>query len=601
MARYTLEAVFKAVDRFTAPVNRMQNRIGRFTRGTEAALTRLSRRTDGLVRSMKGVGLAAVASFALIGTAAADVIRTGAEFEQTVVNAAARLPGQVTKGTEAYKELELAARKVGATTEFTASQSASALNFLIMAGFDAKAAMAALPGVVDLATASNTDLATATDIASDSLGAFGLLTKDTAQLQANLARVNDVLVISSNRANMTIGQMFEALKTGAPIARKAGADVETTATLIAKMADAGIKGQRAGTALKNIFLAIGAPTSQAAQVMRRLGVEVADADGNMRDALSVLEDFQNKFKDLSETGQLSVTDAIFGKIPIAAAINLIDSAGESMREFRQAIYEAGGESTRIADIMRDTVLGRMKTLFSAIESVKISFFTLSEGPLTKAVDRMTEYVRANEEFIALKMADALVYLIENFDKIVTTLKNVGIAAASLVAVNLGLKAVTLTMAILNGVLLANPIVLILTSIIVLVGLLSAAFIALGGEFSTIWDGMTAPLMSFVNKFDALISGVMMRAKAVKEFFSGEEFMRDVIGIDANGEFINNSAASEAQTVSPGERTAQSVSTSINVSRGEVVIRDETGRAEANGPAFNNNSGLSLQSSGGMNA
>ncbi|MCK5601860.1 phage tail tape measure protein, partial [Candidatus Pacearchaeota archaeon] len=210
--RFSIEAVFKAVDKMSAPVSRMQNRIGKFTRKMDRGLRKVNKSVGRFAQKMKKGALIVGASLAIIGAGLLNVINTGAQFDQTLVNAAAKFPGEIRKGTKEFILLEDAARQVGRTTEFTAIQSAEALNFLAMAGFNAEQSVKALPGVVDLATVAQSDLATATDIATDSLGAFGLMTKDAGKLGKNLARINDVIAKTSTTANTNIMQLFEAVK-----------------------------------------------------------------------------------------------------------------------------------------------------------------------------------------------------------------------------------------------------------------------------------------------------------------------------------------------------------------------------------------------------
>jgi Phage-related minor tail protein. len=371
--RFSVEAVFKAVDRMTAPVTRMQNRVGRLTRSMGRGFDKLNRSVGNFTSSVKRSALAVTAAMVMSSAAMANVIGTGAQFEQTLVNAAAKFPGEIRKGTAAFQQLETAARRTGSTTEFSASQSAEALNFLAMAGFNAEASVAALPGVVDLATAAQVDLATATDVASDSLGAFGLMTKDATKLGANLARVNDVIARTTTSANTTVETLFETIKDGAPVATTAGATIETFAALAGELANAGIKGSKAGTTLKNMFLSLSAPGTGAAKILARLGVQTKDADGNMRDIVDILEDLNGSLDGLGTADRSGVLEGIFGKIPIAGVNVLLASGSDRLREYRKELEGASGASATMASVMRDTLQGRLNSLKSVVEGVKYLF------------------------------------------------------------------------------------------------------------------------------------------------------------------------------------------------------------------------------------
>jgi len=361
--RFTVEAIFKAMDQVTRPMKQMASGVGAAAKRITQAIkqpatairdlrTRTALATKGLIRQFRKAGIsvsqlrrnirntagvivrqfrrarqsvdafgkklrAVTLGMALglstVGFAAADVVKTGMEFQSTLVAASAKFPEGIKKGSDAFFKLEAAARKTGATTEFTAAQSAAGLDKLAMAGFNAEQAIVALPGVVDLATASQTDLATASDIATDTLGAFGLASKDATQLGKNLARVNDVMAKTTTTANTDMVMMFETIKQAGPVARAAGADIETFAALTGTMANAGIKASVAGTSLKNAFVNLSAPSKKAGTALDILKVKTKDSQGNMRDIIDVIEDIGKATAEMGTAERLQKLDAIFGK------------------------------------------------------------------------------------------------------------------------------------------------------------------------------------------------------------------------------------------------------------------------------------------------
>lgn len=625
--RFSVEAVFKAVDRVTAPVTRMQNRIGKMTRSMNRGFQRVGRTVKTFEKGIKRAALATAAALAISSGAMADVISTGAEFEQTLVSAAAKFPNEIRKGTEAFKELEDAARRTGSTTEFTASQSAQALNFLAMAGFNAKSSIAALPGIVDLATVAQIDLAQASDIATDSLGAFNLLSDDAAKNQKNLARISDVFTKATTSANLSVEQMFEAIKNGAPVGVAAGQSLETVATFAAIMANAGIKGTRASTGLKNIFLALSAPASGAAKVMRKLGIQTAGADGKIRDAVDVFQDFSKATKKLPQQSQLQIFNEIFGKIPIAAAINLTNAA-DKMEGFRSELIKSTSITKTMADVMRDTLEGRLKSLTSAVEGVKISIFKLTSGPLSDAIDKTTEWVRANEKLIATNVGKFLADIINNFEEIVKIGRQVAGVTVAYIALTAALKIASAATLIFNAVnallsltiglvkgfivayvfivggipkvlaaariavlafnlaLAANPVGLIVGGIALfvaaLVGMAALIFVAwdpVKDFFIDLWErikNITSGIGSFARKFGTIFGFVDSDTDAEK---SGED--------TEQSPFFN--------VISPQERIKRIFDEVISTNRSEVTIRDDTGRAEVTqGPLGR---GLTLESAG----
>jgi TP901 family phage tail tape measure protein len=372
--RFSVESVFKAVDRVSAPVSRMQNRIQKFTRTTRNGVDRASRSFKNLGRDIKGAALVGAASLASLIAVMMPVVNTTAQFEQSIVNAAAKFPGLVKNGKVAEDQLiklENVARKVGGTTEFTASQSAEALNFLAMAGFSAEQAIAALPKVVDLATASQTDLATASDIATDSLGAFNLATKDPVQNSKNLQRIIDVMAKTTVTANTNMEQLMESVKQGAPVFTSAGQSLETYMALVGEMANAGIKASDSVTTMKNIITRLTGPVGKAAKILKRLGVDTKDADGNMRDVVDILEDLDKGLSGLGSADRAAAIKEIFGKIPLAGVNVLLGAGTDKLRKYRRELEMASGASAEMAKVMRNTLHGRLNALDRDWETFRI--------------------------------------------------------------------------------------------------------------------------------------------------------------------------------------------------------------------------------------
>jgi TP901 family phage tail tape measure protein len=592
--RFSVETIFKAVDKLTAPVSRMQNSIGKFTRSASDGLGRLNRRFSKVSDGIKKVGRNMLIGAAVIGGAMTSVVATGAQFEQSIVNASAKFPEGIKRGTDAFKALEDAARKTGSTTEFTASQSAEALNFLAMAGFNAENAIAALPGVVDLATASALDLGTATDIASDSLGAFNLMTKDSQQLGRNLQRVNDVIAKTATSANTSVTDLFEAIKDGGPVATTAGASLETFAALAGTLANAGIKGSRAGTTLKNTFLSIAAPSTSAAKILKRLSVSTQDADGNMLDIVETLDSLNKALDGLGTAERSAILEGIFGKIPIAGVNVLLAAGTDQLKGYRRALEGAGGASAAMAQVMRDTLQGRLNSLKSAVEGVSISLFSMTNGPLVDAIEKTTEFVRANEQLIATNLGGFLADVINNFELIVTRIKQIAIGVAVFYALNLVLQTFIAIMTAVNLVMAMNPIGLIVLGVAALIG----AFVSLVVYIDEISEGFENlhPIIEFV------LTPLHMMIKAIK-------FIKDNIGVlsvaydKVSGFFGSDDEADQvdgrtgATMITPQERIARSIEESRTTSTAEVTIKDESGRAAVTSGRLGD--GINMIQSGGF--
>lgn len=525
-------------------------------------LSKIERKTAFLGSSLTekfktGVIIAGIAGLTI---AMQQGIRTGLEFEQTVVNAAAKFGPAVRPGTQAFNDLAKAAKGVGATTEFTASQAASGLNFLALAGLDARQSIAALPKVVDLATAAQVDLATASDIATDTLGAMGLATKDSVQLSTNLARVNDVLAKATTTANTSIEQLFEAITEGGPVAVKSGSNIEQFAALAGKLADAGIKGSRAGTTLKNVFIRLAAPTTQASGALKKLGVTTKDARGNLRDVTRVLDDINKATAALGTAEKAEVLNAIFGKIPIAGVNVLLAQGGEALRDYQKTLEGAAGASKEMADVMRGTSLAAVKTLKSALEGLGLVIFGQLEPSFTTAVKGLTAFIGGWAEF--LQQHPGII-------KVILTIAKIAVPIAAVTGAMLTLN---IAVAAFNFLLAANPIGLVaigITAAITLIVIFRKQVLAVG---AVIVGSLIAPILAFM-KLLGKIPGLGFLSKAadvatgklinvVKEGFGGEA-----------GE-----TAPEGEIKTPAIATAKQISESRKETTNRVIIEDGTGRA-----------------------
>jgi TP901 family phage tail tape measure protein len=508
-----IDAIFRAIDRVSAPVGRMQRRIGRFTRAAQRNLERLNRVADKVSAGIKKGMMVAAAAVAAFGAAAAKVIEVGADFEQSIVSAAVKFPGKIRKGTQAFKELEDAARQTGASTEFSATQSAQALDFLAMAGFNAEQAIAALPGVVDLATASGVELAEATDMASDSLGAFGMMSDDTATLTKNLARVNDVLAKTTTSANTTMEDMFEAIREGATTATKSGASIETFSALIGEMANAGIKGSKAGTTLKNVFLNLQAPAAAGRKALAAIGLKTTEK-GKLKDINQIFGEMKEKLSQLGEAKQAQILKDVFGKIALPGALVLLQSGKDKLDDFRESLEGAGGAAAEMAAVMRDTTAGSINSLKSAVEGVIISIFKLEDKGVKRTVDRLTDWVRANEELIVSKIGEWLNMLIDNFETIVKWAEKIGMTIAVFWAFNAVLKATIAVMTVVNLVMAANPAGLVVLAIVALIAAF-ASLVIWAEEVVEWFDNMSATTRVLITLFAPWLLAIEAVARAAK--------------------------------------------------------------------------------------
>ena len=273
------------------------------------------------------------------------------------------------------------ALEMGAKTKFSASESADALNYMALAGWDTKDMLGGIDGVMQLAAASGEDLGQVSDIVTDSLTAFGMKAKDSGHFA-------DVLAQTSSKANTDVRGLGEAFKYAAPVAGALGYTVEDTSIAIGLMSNAGIKGEKAGTALRTMFTNLSSPTKAMKEKMDELGISITDSSGNMLPMRDVMDQLRGKFKGLSKDQQASAAATIFGKEAMSGALAVINASDEDYKKLTKSIDNSTGASKRMSDEMEGGIGGSIRQMQSAIESLAISIGDVM-GPYIK---KLAEWV-----------------------------------------------------------------------------------------------------------------------------------------------------------------------------------------------------------------
>src|SRR5690606_13939036 len=306
---------------------------------------------------MQKVGTAVNNSLNRMAVAATGIATKAAvsfgQFELTMKRA-----GAVTRslGTVDFQRLDEAAKEMGRTTVYSASQAAAAIEQMGLAGLTTNEIITALPGALQLAAAAQVDISQASDIAAKTMRAFGA---DATEL----SHINDVLVGTFTKANTDLGQLAEAMKQVAPVSKGMGVSLEDTSAAIAKMSDAGFQGSIAGTALRNILTRLGGATPEATNRLRELGVETLTSEGKMRPFLEILADIEKQGLTSAEVMQ------IFGQRGGPQMMALLEAGSASLRQFSSDLAESGGIAKDISDPNIDTLWGSFKLLQSELETV----------------------------------------------------------------------------------------------------------------------------------------------------------------------------------------------------------------------------------------
>lgn len=344
----------------------------------------LAKKGMSIVTASVGAASAAVTA---LGGYAADV---GKDFESSMAQVIATMgitKDTVQDGVISYDLLKEAAAAAGESTTFSASEAADALNYLALAGYDATKAADALPAVLDLAAAGGLDLAYASDLATDAMAALGI-----EATSGNLTRFGDEMAKTASKANTSVSQLGEAILTVGGTAKSlAGGTAELNASL-GVLANRGIKGAEGGTALRNVILALSAPTDKAAESLDRLGVQAFDAEGNLRPLNEVFKDLDSALSGMSEGEKTQVLNEIFNKVDLKSAQALLAGCGSEFTQLSEDISNCDGAMSDMAFTMNDTLEGDLKSLSSKAEAFGISIYEGLNEPLRELAVKGGEYI-----------------------------------------------------------------------------------------------------------------------------------------------------------------------------------------------------------------
>lgn len=349
----------------------------------------LSQATKGLGTITKTVASATAAAAAAVGAMGVAAINTGREFEGAMSQVAATMLIDKTtaEGQKAFETLENAARECGASTAFSATEAAEALNYLALAGYDADKAATALPTVLKLAGAGAMDLAAASDMVTDSMSALGI-----EATEANLTQFSDQLAQTASKANTSVAQLGEAILTVGGTAKGLAGGTTELNTALGILADNGLKGAEGGTHLRNIILSLQNPTDKAADALKGLGVDVYDAQGNMRGLNDVFKDLQGAMDGMSNAQKDNVLSTLFNKTDLTAANAMLANCTDRFDELSAAVENSAGACENMYAIQLDNLNGDIDILKSGLSDLGISIYKDLNGPLREMTQLATSMV-----------------------------------------------------------------------------------------------------------------------------------------------------------------------------------------------------------------
>lgn len=408
-----------------------------------------------------------------------DIVRTGMTYEASMSNVAA-ISGATTKELEQLSEK---AEEMGATTKFTASESADAFGYMALAGWKVEDMLNGIDGVLSLAAASNMDLARASDIVTDYLTAFGLTAQDSAKFV-------DMMSYAMANSNTTTEMLGEAYKNCAATAASMGYSVEDTTAVLMTMANAGVKGGEAGTALNAIMTRLATDTKGCASELAKYNVNVYDSHGNMQSLSSILEGVAGHWETLSDQEQAALAKMLAGTNHYAALQTIMNGlsdsaadAGMSFNDYTKALEECDGAATDMSHTMIDNLSGDLTILDSAVDGMKISLSKELNPALRDIVQYVTKEmpnIQKKIEPVAKTVVSVLRFAIENIPKAVELAKDIAPLVVGIGAAFAAWKVATIVqgaataMQALNIAMLANPAVALTAGIVAL----TAAIVAL---------------------------------------------------------------------------------------------------------------------------
>ena len=350
---------------------------------------KLGKRLEPIGQSMQDIGkkmesvgkdLTKKVTLPIVGIGAAAV-KIGSDFqaEMSKVQAISGATG------EDLEKLSDKAKEMGSSTKFSASESAQALNYMAMAGWDTAQMMEGLDGVMMLAAASGESLASVSDIVTDALTAFGMQASDAGDFA-------DLLASASSNANTNVGMLGESFKYVAPLFGSLGYSAEDAALALGLMANAGIKGSQAGTTLRGAITRLTQPTSEAAKIIDELGLNLTDAQGNMLPFKDVMDQLRGSFGNLTQEQQAQYAATLFGKEAMSGMLAVINATDEDYKKLTDATREYSGAAGEMADIMQDNLQGQLTILKSQLEGVAIEIFEILVPHLKTLVENLQRAV-----------------------------------------------------------------------------------------------------------------------------------------------------------------------------------------------------------------
>lgn len=300
-----------------------------------------------------------------LGMGIADTINTYKNF-QAQMSTVQAISGA---SAESMKDLTAKAKEMGATTQFSATEAGQAMQYMAMAGWENQQMIDGIGGVMNLAGASGESLARVSDIVTDALSAFGLKAGDAGHFA-------DVLAAATSKSNTSVGLMGETFKYVAPIAGAMKYSIEDTSLAIGLMANSGIKGSEAGTALRSTLTRLVKPPKEAAAALGTLGISAVKSDGTIKPLRQSLVELRSKFKGLTDAQKTQFAASIAGQEAMSGFLAIMNESDENFSKLANSVDKAKGKAEEMNKIKNDNLEGDLLYLRSSYEALQ---HTIMEG------------------------------------------------------------------------------------------------------------------------------------------------------------------------------------------------------------------------------
>ncbi len=373
--------LFKLLGTIAVNVSEAESNIDKITSKASQLGDTLGRTLQSAGDKISGVGAKMTAAVSLPLAALGTVsVSTAATFEDGMLKVQS-LSGAT---QEEYEKLSEAAKQYGSTTAWTAKDVADAMGYMALAGFDTNEILSSTSGMLSLASASGEDLATVTDILTDSMTAFG----DSAD---DAQRYADVLATTQAKSNTTVGLLGESFKYVAPLAGSYGYKLEDVATALGQMANAGVKGSMSGTALSSVITRLGTNTSGAREAIEELGVEFYNSDGTARNLSDVMRDLCDATARMSVEQKASIASTVAGQEAQKGLLAILNQGSVAYSDLENKIKSCDGAASDMAANMESGLGGSIRSLKSALEGVAITLGEKLAPYVTKAAEKIKEF------------------------------------------------------------------------------------------------------------------------------------------------------------------------------------------------------------------